>query len=793
MSNTIITNDSIDVTIENSIDLIVPSDTEIEVQDSEFEVEVTKKEYTIIGDSIYASTSVGEAPDWLNAVIDTTISTRLSSSLSDLNTANNTISVAIDEIEVAKNQYQELVNIESTIDSAITSRLTTLNASIDQNRADIVALDATKVTSDQALAISADKVSAELNNGNIAAEILRLDTAIATETQARSTSETVLTATLISQDNIIQGNTQLILDLNATVDGIESKFAYDSLLEINGQFYYSGFGLTSTATVGSGTETNPFRSKFWINATEFEITNGTAGYSPFTIVGNDLVFNGKVTFNNVTDTENLVETSDLDGLLEASDLGPAGTTVIDGGRIQTGLVSANVIDSNIIRVTDLSGSGSSVINGDNITTGTINARRLLLDIDDTVTSADGNSKMKIVTDDFYALYIENGNTAGYGAYFKTTGSSGSGMQAETTGGSNSDAVVGYANGASSTAVSGIANQSSTIAFNATVNGTGATGLVIGTGFNDDQTAIEISLGESSDIAFESTTLGYDGYIRMLGDNRLDVSTDSSNPAIYGYSNDGVGVHGASNNWYGLRGNSNSGIGIRGITGNNYAGYFTTSTDNSSFYGIYSSTTSQTSGIGFYTPNRVYAGDGYEPFTGQHVGFSVDTQIVGDIVTVTGAKGITINQTYVLLEPTQTVRDKNVYGVVSSINNDIGEFLLSNEYVSDISINDETGKITKELKEEYLEYTTNLIDKEYKVVTCNSLGEGMINVCSLGGNIEAGDYICSSALKGKGMKQADDLLHNYTVAKALEDVNWDDIIADDEGNKVKMMACTYHCA
>lgn len=72
----------------------------------------------------------------------------------------------------------------------------------------------------------------------------------------------------------------------------------------------------------------------------------------------------------------------------------------------------------------------------------------------------------------------------------------------------------------------------------------------------------------------------------------------------------------------------------------------------------------------------------------------------------------------------------------------------------------------------------------------SLGEGMINVVAEGGNIEAGDYICSSSTPGKGMKQDDDLLHNYTVAKAREDVVW--TAEEIAANAVKMIACTYHC-
>jgi|LWDU01.1.fsa_nt_gi hypothetical protein len=77
---------------------------------------------------------------------------------------------------------------------------------------------------------------------------------------------------------------------------------------------------------------------------------------------------------------------------------------------------------------------------------------------------------------------------------------------------------------------------------------------------------------------------------------------------------------------------------------------------------------------------------------------------------------------------------------------------------------------------------------------NALGEGQMLVSDLGGNIEVGDYICSSTRAGHGMLQDDDLLHNYTVAKALEAIDFSTVEVDPElGFKSVMLACTYHAA
>jgi hypothetical protein len=68
---------------------------------------------------------------------------------------------------------------------------------------------------------------------------------------------------------------------------------------------------------------------------------------------------------------------------------------------------------------------------------------------------------------------------------------------------------------------------------------------------------------------------------------------------------------------------------------------------------------------------------------------------------------------------------------------------------------------------------------------NSVGEGQINVCGENGDIEPGDLIVTSSVAGKGMKQTDDILRSYTVAKAREQATF-------TGNEIKQIACIYLC-
>lgn len=82
------------------------------------------------------------------------------------------------------------------------------------------------------------------------------------------------------------------------------------------------------------------------------------------------------------------------------------------------------------------------------------------------------------------------------------------------------------------------------------------------------------------------------------------------------------------------------------------------------------------------------------------------------------------------------------------------------------------------------------------ITVNSIGEGKILVSNINGEIENGDYITTSEIQGYGRLQDDDLLHNYTVAKCTENIDWANVSETIELNgveyKVYLSGCTYHC-
>ena len=142
------------------------------------------------------------------------------------------------------------------------------------------------------------------------------------------------------------------------------------------------------------------------------------------------------------------------------------------------------------------------------------------------------------------------------------------------------------------------------------------------------------------------------------------------------------------------------------------------------------------------------------------------------------KGISpsINESLPEVELCDTPHDKRVFGVISD-REDAG------------SRKHATGNFVSMYKK------TDGVDR----VFINSVGEGALWVCSANGNLENGDFVTSSQLPGYGMRQSDDLLRNYTVAKVTQDVDfsalpsWVATRVVDDGYICAFVGCTYHCA
>jgi hypothetical protein len=143
------------------------------------------------------------------------------------------------------------------------------------------------------------------------------------------------------------------------------------------------------------------------------------------------------------------------------------------------------------------------------------------------------------------------------------------------------------------------------------------------------------------------------------------------------------------------------------------------------------------------------------FTGQHPilfnEFDVSSNHYGLIVSsAVNERGFIqppkVDDAHIQVKLCDKEKDKSIYGVFSSYN-----FPIETGYSPEIPTENPEGKI----------------------YYANSTGEGMIYVSDIGGSIEAGDYITSSNIPGLGMKQDDDLLHSYTMAKCVGDVDFNE--------------------
>ena len=150
-------------------------------------------------------------------------------------------------------------------------------------------------------------------------------------------------------------------------------------------------------------------------------------------------------------------------------------------------------------------------------------------------------------------------------------------------------------------------------------------------------------------------------------------------------------------------------------------------------------------LNFTGQHRTFIGD--VPFTqaeskeGLIVSANSDTYIKMSDGIAYGANAITINECLPVVTLSQTANDKACFGVIS----------LSED---------------PETREDAFGTFVSVAEKEKgdTRVFINSVGEGGIWISNKNGTLESGDYVTTSTIPGYGVKQEDDILHNYTVAK-----------------------------
>ena len=199
------------------------------------------------------------------------------------------------------------------------------------------------------------------------------------------------------------------------------------------------------------------------------------------------------------------------------------------------------------------------------------------------------------------------------------------------------------------------------------------------------------------------------------------------------------------------------------------------------WGVYGEAPSGTFGCGVVAYGGQYdfyargPGSNYGPFTGAHeVKLSQDVPEnvkTGMIVSVTGETSVrrqrdgtvSISSTLPTVSLSHRARDKAVFGVLVKVSG----------VPPDHWSQPKAGE---------------------RFATVNALGEGRVWVSNINAEIEVGDYITTSSTPGYGQKQDDDLLHSYTLGKAIESVDWNSVSStiefDGQIFKVYLIAVVY---
>jgi hypothetical protein len=325
------------------------------------------------------------------------------------------------------------------------------------------------------------------------------------------------------------------------------------------------------------------------------------------------------------------------------------------------------------------------------------------------------------------------NIVNYGGYFQAAGNGGRGVYGEATktgdsvsnyggefkaAGQHGKGVLGYATGQYGTGVSGTASHTGDASNNKGGYFQAAGGMGVGVW---------------------GTATGTNG-TGVIG-----ATSGAEGKGVFGLASNTDGIHTSHGGYFQALGSYCNGVfgKASGTWGKGVYGY----APNPNGRGVY----------GYGSLWDFYAhGPGYGPFTGGHeVRLSEsfpDNPAPGMVVSVTGQTEVrkdkdgivSISSTLPTVKLSSVAQDRAVFGVF------VSESPLAGDHWYKAGEGERFG-------------------------TINALGEGRVWITNQNGEIQAGDYITTSVISGYGQRQDDDLLHSYTLGKAIETIDWDSVI------------------
>lgn len=282
--------------IQDALDKLIEDAKNTTLSDSL--IQNLKQSLESLDDGIYKKTYIDNTITYLEDLLTSKVSLETVASITD-----NKIATATENL-VTTSQAQLLTNRLGNSESEIAATKELIN------------------TKDSARANQITELLANINNafaGYSEAIELYVDSQgnIKSEKIEKLELGNYLQKVSITEDNKIE------IDERGNYTAISSKVIVNSAGEI------VGFKITDTNDL----------STFKINTDVFEIANSTNTFTPFRIEDNTLLFNGRVTFSNITGGESIVTTASVQNAINNN------VTTIDGGIVVTNEALVNNLNA----------------------------------------------------------------------------------------------------------------------------------------------------------------------------------------------------------------------------------------------------------------------------------------------------------------------------------------------------------------------------------------------------------------------------------------------------------------
>ncbi len=241
------------------------------------------------------------------------------------------------------------VSTRAAADSALASDITTLNTTVGGHSSSITTINGTLSTqagsissinttltshstsisglttttathTSQISTITSDVSSLSSSLTSLSSTVSGNTSAISSEASARASADSALSSSLSTLSTTVSGNTASISTQATSISGIQAKYAVK--VDVNG--YVSGYGLISTANNGVPT------SIFAVLADNFAVYNGSTAVNPFTVSGGTVYLTNAVA-NNIA-ANSISATQIQSGAVTASKISVTDLSVIGGAN-----------------------------------------------------------------------------------------------------------------------------------------------------------------------------------------------------------------------------------------------------------------------------------------------------------------------------------------------------------------------------------------------------------------------------------------------------------------------------